>query len=337
MGLNLLSLTALKDLTATLGSLCDAGDYLADAGLDPVFVLVAGQPVKITASYIMPDVWGDTATDDVGETVIEAAEKSFPLRCTAPQSVVTHDAPRPVTVLPTTMLSTEWLAATEAASFDAAPDSPGPRQTMAETPEISPTVAPVPPRVVAADGESRGGGVGSAAPAVDARPMVIKGSPWSEEDDQRAVALAALGVKRREIAADLGRTYDATCFRLKEVLNHRIDAAKVKATPLRPLPPAQVAAPPQPEPAAPGDRVVPQWQRELWVRLDRLGLPAPFTAGVDLEIMTRQTHGERASDIAADLGIDLPVLRQRVIALLPVTGMEAQARLVAELRARASA
>jgi hypothetical protein len=113
-----------------------------------------------------------------------------------------------------------------------------------------------------------------------------------------------------------------------------------------PAPPV-VATRPAPPQSAPGPRqavaerpsepteIVPMWQRELRALLNAVGYPAPFTPAIDLEILERQSRGEKAHEIALDLGIDVVRLRQRVIALLPDTGMQAQARLLGELRLRA--
>lgn len=54
----------------------------------------------------------------------------------------------------------------------------------------------------------------------------------------------------------------------------------------------------------------------------------------DLELVTRLTAGERAADIAEDIGLSLGDLSARFRAICPEPGIEAQRRLIEVLRAR---
>ena len=187
------------------------------------------------------------------------------------------------------------------------------------------------------------------------RAAPVTGRPWTDEEvailvERTASAIAnasgtVAGIK--EAADMIGRPFESTKTkaysksvrpsidaRVKEIFAHRLAAKAAKGAVEAPayMPgPRQAVAERPSESAA----IVPQWQRELRALLNAVGYPAPFTPAIDLEIIERQSRGEKAHEIALDLGIDVVLLRQRVIALLPDTGMQAQARLLGELRLRA--
>lgn len=153
---------------------------------------------------------------------------------------------------------------------------------------------------------------------------------WTAAEDATALRMKSEGATAVQIAAALNRPLHGTRFRLQNL-------ARPAAPPAAVLP--QVA--PQPVPVEPafvpseGGVAPPRWLREIQQRLDALGNAAPFTPAADLALCEALARGARGADVAAGLGVALNLLRQRHIALLPDLGMQAQERLLAELRRRA--
>lgn len=170
------------------------------------------------------------------------------------------------------------------------------------------------------------------------------GLPWEAHEDDEIVRRRAAGEAIGAIAAALGRTYAATDLRARKVLGERIAAAKAAEPP--PTPPhvsetpktehvARVVSAPVTRPL-PGPDAAPGWLRELRARLNDLGHVAPWTPALDLRLAEGLGAGRKLADLAPVLGVTPKQAGARWRRLLPEPGIEAQQRLLAELRARAA-
>jgi hypothetical protein len=189
------------------------------------------------------------------------------------------------------------------------------------------------------------------------RAQISGGSPWTEEE-------AEMLVERVASARVYGRPAQAAYAEVAQMSGRKVEAIKTKSytpplvarieakvaemaarrdagafghgvTSIKPAPQPEGRPAPVAVPAEIVAGPVPGCLRDLRALLDHLGNPGPFTPQIDYEILRRQTEGEKAHEIALDLGIDVVRLRNRVIAMLPVTGYEAQQRLLTERRRRA--
>lgn len=164
---------------------------------------------------------------------------------------------------------------------------------------------------------------------------------WSEEERQLALSMKANGASSQQIARALGRPLEGTMWQLRKLERlGRKPCAEGTPPPgaVAPLPPPRVAGIERPAfvpSCAGGQEPVPGWLRDIRARLDWLGNAGPFTPEVDLVICEQLALGRKGAALAADLGLSLAQLRQRHIALLPDLGMQAQQRLLNELRLRA--
>ena len=196
-----------------------------------------------------------------------------------------------------------------------------------------------------------------------AAPGVAGQRPWTAADDDWLVAAISQNQVTRQrtyremmehAASTLGRGLAATTAR-STALRNRIMAragefrpvARPAAAPLLQMVAEAVAAP-HPElvravteavvpPAPPFDPGVPVWRREIEDRLTRLGNAAPFTPQVDLALLQGLAKGHKLGWISTDLGIDFDALKVRFRQLVPEPGIVAQDRVLAVLRARATA
>ena len=199
---------------------------------------------------------------------------------------------------------------------------------------------------------------------------------WSEEEDEKAIALKLSGHTAHEIAQVLGRPEAGTTSRLSKTLKARIDAARqagagsvkppapepdqpaeaqpddggplhvvegpmVAAAILEQVPAATVTIPasaPAFDPSQPG------WWRTANANLSALGYRRPFNAQGDLQLVEDLLKGMKLDMVAADMLISAVDLRNRWRALLSAVGtpegklpnIEEQRHLLEILRARAA-
>lgn len=177
----------------------------------------------------------------------------------------------------------------------------------------------------------------SGEPAGWPAPGSRNGMMWEPWEDELVAAGIARGDAPAMIAVRLGRTTAAVrTRRTLEAVQRRIDELELAA-----LAAGSAEAPAGPEdrmaafaPSMPG---VPGWLRELRARLDALGHEAPWTPDLDWRLVAGLSAGRKCADLAPVLGVTTAQARARFIALLPEPGIEAQARVLKELEARAGA
>lgn len=200
--------------------------------------------------------------------------------------------------------------------------------------------------------------VAPAAPGVASEPAAHppmgerNGLPWEAQEDERLVAMFARGLTGAQVAAALGRPVGAIYAR-RAALRKRGDpeicapAHKSNDHQMTPPAPNRVSETPKTEHvarvvSAPVTRPIPEpdgtpgWQRELCARLNALGHVAPWTPALDLRLAEGLGAGRKIADLAQGLGVTPEQARARWGRLLPEPGIEAQARLLDELRARAA-
>ncbi|WP_108482279.1 hypothetical protein [Oceaniglobus ichthyenteri] len=173
------------------------------------------------------------------------------------------------------------------------------------------------------------------------------GEPWTDEEDEAILAAVASqpdasnNAVSKIIGPQLGRTPGAVAFRLKSSLSDRAEAARSGDEPIEWQPAPEPSPKPAP-PVAPPENA-PIWHREINKWLDLLGFPAPWSAGVDLDLVTGLARGSKLGAVALDLGIDAADCKARFGKLkLAATpdggqfGVSEQTRLIEVLRARAA-
>lgn len=180
---------------------------------------------------------------------------------------------------------------------------------------------------------------------------------WTDEEDERAIAMKLAGHSAGVIAAALGRPEQGTSFRLKTKLKDRIDAARKAARneqaegpkeggaesggdcsglksgegPREAAAPEEseeeakpqdrpVAAADIPAPAPPFDPSRPGWWRTANANLSTLGYRRPFTARGDLQLVEDLLKGMKIDVVAADMLISAVELKNRWRALLSAVG-----------------
>jgi hypothetical protein len=240
MPLNDLSLEELSELSGTLVTLETVGRDLAEQGLAPRFDLTPGEAVTITTRFRMPaiespklsiddvfrahvartDSFDDHATDALIREALSIDTTSEP----AAPSRSGDEAPPPPGV------AEAALPLAEAASSEGAADSGGGQQLAAAMPPAAPAAneaAPVPiPGSASAMAAGPGGSFAS--------------PPWTPEEDDRLVALVAMGVTRLKLqklvainaaADELGRGREGVKSRCYNKLKDRLDAAIAQPAP----------------------------------------------------------------------------------------------------------
>lgn len=213
---------------------------------------------------------------------------------------------------------------------------------VAETAEPPQLAAPE-PRPVTPDPEPQESVVSAPAelPRTPAAVPTRNGLPWEHGEDERIVEATLAGLRAPEIAAELGRTKAAVAHRIAHQLRDRI--AQARNARLRKPAERVAAAEPAPAPspsaphAAPAMTGAPGWLRELRARLDALGHAAPWTPELDHRLAAGLCAGRRLDDLAQALGVTPQGARSRWRMLLPEPGIDAQTRLLAELKQRRDA
>jgi len=192
-----------------------------------------------------------------------------------------------------------------------------------------------------------------------------KAPRWSDKEIATAKRLLREGAGPKEISRAVGRSYQATSFKLrslrKEVAEE--DAGGAEARPAEPgpqVPPAGVspATPKAPEAAASGrqgapvlaatdapmsDRQVETVQpaggllarRMIERRLDKLGYAAGWDPDLDLEMVELLLGGTKAQDVAIILEMTRDQVVKRFQDLCPDPTIDKQEKLLGVLRARA--
>ena len=214
--------------------------------------------------------------------------------------------------------------------------------------------APVPP--VAGGGTSShptstpvAGGVAPEPPKRGLPPL------WTEEEDARAIAMRVAGHPVLAIAEALGRPEQGTGYRLRHVLKARIAEAMAKGVAAPDEQAASSEQGPAEDPGAaagnvteiaaaapPFDPTRPAWWKEAHRNLNFLGHRQPFTAELDLQLVTGLLKGETIDVLAVDMAIDGVSLKNRWQALVACVGtpeqqrptLDEQKRLLAILTAR---
>ncbi len=180
---------------------------------------------------------------------------------------------------------------------------------------------------------------------------------WTDEEDERAIAMKLAGHSAGVIAAALGRPEQGTAYRLSVKLKDRIDAARKAARkeqaegpkeggaesggdcsglksgegPREAAAPEEseeeakpqdrpVAAADIPAPAPPFDPSRPGWWRTANANLSALGYRRPFTARGDLQLVEDLLKGMKIDVVAADMLISAVELKNRWRALLSAVG-----------------
>lgn len=152
-------------------------------------------------------------------------------------------------------------------------------------------------------------GAGAPLPEEPGKPGLAP--RWTEEEDERAIAMRVAGAKIADIAAALGRTVNATTFRLYNVLKPRLaaalDACSVEPPPAAAFepPPGEPAGEPRPEPAVP----------DLEAHLDARPMAGGWTDARDAELLRLAWLGWGIDDIAVELAIDRSAIKNRFAAL----------------------
>lgn len=255
MSLNNMTLNQLRELALTLGNLEIAGSTLGSCGLEPLFDLTPGKMVTMTVPFLMPD---DTSI--------------APWRINQGTGIWYPATPE-----------------TEAARVDAYPDpvpeTPEPSPLISSADDVS-GHSPLPVEPLAADvntGEAGDGGAGKQHPVTpaiaelpaigeavtregevfvrqpDPVPASPKAMPWTQQEDidliARVVLMMQTGIAKgaaiATVAADMGRPYEGTRFRLGNKLADDFAAALAAAakTQAQSAPKVTEAEPtPQPRP-----------------------------------------------------------------------------------------
>jgi len=174
------------------------------------------------------------------------------------------------------------------------------------------------------------------------------GEPWTNADDDAIIAgvkahpeMSTNGVSK-VIAPQIGRTHGAVSSRLKLHLSDRADRARGQVD-LDDVPEETAPVPaPKASPAILPPDAAPIWHREVNAWLNTLGYVAPWSPGIDLDLVTGLARGLKLGAVALDLGIDAADCKARFhdlkLAATPEDGefgIAQQTRLIEVLRARA--
>lgn len=241
------------------------------------------------------------------------------------------------------------MAARYGPTPDTGRDLPGDRPAgTPAAPPPEPAEGPLPPD----DARVTQGGADGTEPAPDAPVPPVAGggiSPflapqWTEDEDARLLAMKAKGLTAAEIAGTLGRRVCAVNTRWNKVLKPRLAQARAEiAGAAEETGHSQAAAAPTPAPAPAKARVVPPPAAPAEVptppaiirrELNALGYKRPWTPGLDLKLALDVTGGASIAEIAADLGFDSRVVKDRWQALSGI-GLGMRQVLIEVLRERA--
>lgn len=175
-------------------------------------------------------------------------------------------------------------------------------------------------------------------PAPDPEP---KTGPWSEDEIATATEILRKGGVYSDVARALGRTPSHVGWRCNKISKQLRSEAEAK-----PDPAVQGSAPAEPAPAAGGSPVPagstpvtapPASARRVQAHLNALGHVAPWSAGLDLDLVERLARGESLTNVAERIGVSRPEAIARWKALLPEVTIDGQRLLLEELRRRAAA
>lgn len=253
MPLNDLTLEALTQLSGTLGQIEDSGRQLAAYGLNPVFDLTPGQPMRITLDAVMPEVSALSDRDQFLE-IQAAMEDSWRRGTTRPMhlwpTAPTEAAP-PEPALDPVDAPLVPGEVTEGAPISA--DAQSSSDDAAAPPPTAPEASPPPlAKAASPEGEAESGGgqvvaaaeppaapVPGSASALAASTLNSFGqSAWTEAEDTRLVALVVAGIvglgltktaAMRAAAEELARPEAGTAFRCHTKLKARLADALAAA------------------------------------------------------------------------------------------------------------
>ena len=172
-------------------------------------------------------------------------------------------------------------------------------------------------------------------PVAPPEPAETHGSAWTEDEDAKAVQMRAERWTVRQIAEALGRSEAATTFRLSKKLKERIEAARQEIE-------RENFKRPDAEGASSGTEadtppVSLSARREVRANLDRAGNPDGWPIENDIALVEGLAQGKKCWAVAHDLGVSKAEAVARFRVLCPEPGIEAQALLLEELKARAAA
>ena len=319
MPLNDLSFDALIELSDVLMDLRRGGEALAAGGLQPVFDLTPGTPMRITVSAVMPTVHLADPGFPYPPRPTRSTEAAPDL---TPSGDVGGDTPEPVEPPADGAHPAHPAGGTLSAAPSRSDDDPladgaadsGGGQAMAA---IEPPAAPSP---------------GSAS-ALAAAAISRSAPNWTEADD--AILIAAIVAGRasgramneiyREVADKLGRPWRAAELRRARIRD-RIEAALAEGSIPSPETPAAATVDPG-QGAAAGEGATPPavlidgapmpipdlhgLDLTLWHFLQDHRPRWPLTIGTDLDLVEALGRGEKLPMISADLGIDASLLKNR--------------------------
>lgn len=208
--------------------------------------------------------------------------------------------------------------------------------------------APHTPDIKEAAGDAVPSSIPSAPKAEPKQVTNRNGMPWEAWEDDAIVAARKASKTWGAIAAEIGRTYDATAFR-GGTLKARIIGAPA-ANVMAPAVVAEVVKPAPtvepvldtPAPIAAVDPSEPVWKRAIHMHLNALGNAAPWTPELDAAMLTGLGSGRSLAAFADHYDLPLIEVKTRFFALRePVLDrgqmtIEGQKRLTETLKERAA-
>jgi hypothetical protein len=172
------------------------------------------------------------------------------------------------------------------------------------------------------------------APEIEApAPAPEIEAPAEDPELARMLGLRARGLNTREIAAQIGTTWQKVAKRLAKAKEAEIAARSAPAVngAVNNSPPRSETPPAPKAPARPS-----VLDQRTAVRLARLGNPAPFAPEVDLQLAEALARGAGLKGAAEALGLPAGQVVARWRCLLPEPSVDGQAALLRALRARAA-
>lgn len=319
MNLTELSVEDLDKLIARLQYLSEAGEQLRELGAEPVFRILPGRPVIITAGEVLPVAF------DFGPPppfVVEPAEPKVHIQ---------------VEEIP--------LAAMQATGGEK-PGGSGDLQQLGHV--ESPPADTAQREQAALEGavcEPQAGAMPAAElppeptkPAAPAKAAPVKTGPLADDERAAIWALHAQGKEPREIADRIGRRLQLVASVIanskKNPTGQPVAAAStsspavaVNAKPEAPAADAEVpsADTGKPAPVRAAGATAPKAggaapdtvqgltlrQRQIAAELAALGYRDPWTAKLDLGVVEDLMRGAKAPEVALDMGIDLKAFSER--------------------------
>jgi hypothetical protein len=180
------------------------------------------------------------------------------------------------------------------------------------------------------------------APEIEApAPAPEIEAPAEDPELARMQGLRARGLNTREIAAQIGTTWQKVAKRLAKAKEAEIAARSAPATAPAAAPnvnravhnsPPRCETPPAPKPPARPSAL----EARTATRLARLGNPPPFAPEVDLQLAEALARGAGLKGAAETLGLPAGQVVARWRCLLPEPSVDGQAALLRALRARAA-